>query len=293
MKDFAQIIFYELKILTRKKLNYVLLPILLYFLHYSIYDGLTNLTASGYVLQILILGVMIISFQSFIEEHVQDYQELLLVIERRYIYNSAKLFANCIFITLINAIILLVVLIYGFYQGQPEWIIYESIKYIILYFYISSIISVIIGASIASLLKNKLGYAVLIFVGICIGPLGKSVCQTIITILNINYNKTNDFINFINIGQYDIYEGFNFLYGFEIETGRFIHRGIYLLSILSIFYIIKGFKEKREPLKYITTVVITVILLISLVKVASYPRYIYKPGQVGDDAKGVHDNMFY
>ena len=291
MKKFAQITFYELKMIIRTKLNYVLLPILLYFLYYSIYDGVTNLTLSGYVLQILIIGAMIISYQSFKQEYIQGYEELLQVIGRRYIQNSARLFANCIFLTLINVVILGITIIYGILQTQPEWIIHESVKYIILYFYISSIISIVIGASIASLIKNKFGYALLVFVGICIGPLGKGVCETIATMLNIN--NLNDFINAINIGQYDIYEGFNFLYGFEIESGRFIHRGIYLLSLLCVFYLIKVLKEKRQQLKYITTIVCAVILLLPLVNIARYPRYIYKPGIIGDDAKGVHDYLFY
>ena len=291
MKEFAQITFFEFKMIIRTKLNYVLLPILLYFLYYSIYDGVTNLTLSGYVLQILILGAMIISYQSFKQEYIQGYEELLQVIGKRYILNSARLFANCIFMTLINAMILGITIIYGFYQNQPEWIIHESVKYIILYFYISSIISIVIGGSIASVIKNKLGYALLIFVGICIGPLGKGVCEAIATILNIN--NLNDFINAINIGQYDIYEGFNFLYGFEIESGRFIHRGIYLLSLLCVFYIIKGLKEKKEQLKYITTIACTVIVLLPLVNITRYPIYIYKPGIIGDDAKGVHDYLFY
>lgn len=186
MKKFAQITFYELKMIIRTKLNYVLLPILLYFPYYSIYDGVTNLTLSGYVLQILIIGAMIISYQSFKQEYIQGYEELLQVIGRRYIQNSARLFANCIFLTLINVVILGITIIYGILQTQPEWIIHESVKYIILYFYISSIISIVIGASIASLIKNKFGYALLVFVGICIGPLGKGVCETIATMLNIN-----------------------------------------------------------------------------------------------------------
>ena len=63
-------------------------------MYYSINGGVTNLTLSGYVVQILILGSMIISYQSFIQDYVQGYEELLQVIGRRHIYNSAKLFAN-------------------------------------------------------------------------------------------------------------------------------------------------------------------------------------------------------
>lgn len=264
---------------------------MIYFLHYSIYDGVTNLTLSGYVLQILILGAIIISYQSFVQEHIQGYEELLKVIGRRYICNTAKLLANCIFMTLINALILIIVLIYAFYQGQPKWIIYESVIYIILYYYICSIISIVMGASIASLVKNKFGYGVLIFIGICIGPLGKGVCEVILTMLGID--SLSDLINLINIGQYDIREGFNFLYGFEIESGRFIHRGIYLLSILSVFYIIEGFRDKREKLKCITTVALAVLVLLPLLNMTRYPRYIYKPGVIGNDAKSVHDYMLY
>ncbi len=291
MKDFLEITLYELKTLVRTKQNHLFLPILLYFMYYSINGGVTNLTLSGYVVQILILGSMIISYQSFIQDYVQGYEELLQVIGRRHIYNSAKLFANIFFVILTNTILLLVMLIFAFYQGQPEWIIYEAVKYIILYYYISSIISVVIGASIALLIKNKIGYAVLISVGIFIGPLGKGVLETIATILNIG--NLNDFINMINIGQYDVNEGFNFLYGFEIEIGRFIHRGIYLLSVITVFYIITGLKEKREQIKYIITIIFLVILLLPLVNETRSPRYIYKPGLIGDDAKSVHDNMYY
>ena len=41
----------------------------------------------------------------------------------------------------------------------------------------------------------------------------------------------------INLGQYNPYVGMNYLYGFEIESKRYMHHVVILFVILALYFI--------------------------------------------------------
>lgn len=291
MKQLSNSISLELKLLLRSKINYILVILSTYFLYSAIKDGLRDLTLSGYVVQILILGSMLIGYNIFNKERYEGCDELFRCTVNIRIKYFAKIVSSSIYITSINLILTIFTIIWGTWLGEPSIIIKESILYIALYFSLSSLVSIIIGAIIALSIKGKMSYVILIFVSFMIGPLNMQIYEILTGVLgDIMLTKI---VALSNLGQYDIHMGFDNLYGFEIESSRFLHHLIYLQLSLIILVLILLMKEKRSRKNLITTILsMTVVISIS-----SYyynkPSFAYKSGRAEPESRNRYDTYYY
>lgn len=291
MKRLLRIVFLENKINRRTAIFYILALPLLYFMYYSICDGITSLTFSAYVVQILILGTMLIGYQTCVREERNDCKDVMFITSNRYTMVIARLLAALLFVSVLCLGVLVFVLTFAHFHGEKKWIVYEAILYWALYYWLVGIISVLFGQIIGLFGRNKLSYLVMLLISVSIGPLGKEFVELIATILHIKCLRT--FAAAITIGQYDAYQGFNYLYGFEIESKRFYHRLLYICILYMIFNLIYIIKRKKYISKCIIQIGIFGMLSMITFSLYNNPDYCRKTGIMEDTAQSVYDVEYY
>ena len=294
LRNFLTILKNECKIVFRTKIFYVVLLPLMYFLYYSIFDGITSLTFSGYVVQILILVSMLIGYQNSVREEKENCLELLSLAKNRYTACLCKLLATEFYLLFLNICLIMVVILFGSHLQTASWIMKEAVWYMVLYFGISSIIGGLIGFLVGVFGRYKISYLILLFLGVAIGPLGKEFLELFGTLLHIPVFR--NLAGIITVGQYDATQGFNYLYGFEIESKRFFHRVCYMLILFLVWQLVFWWKEHNcynRTRKVFKSVIITVALLVVVFIQFKNPCYVQKTGHMEDSAQNLYDLLYY
>lgn len=291
MKQLCNSISIELKLLLRNKINYILVILSTYFLYSAIKDGLRDLTLSGYVVQVLILGSMLLGHNIFNKERYEGCDELFNCIGNISIKYCSKIIAGIIYVLFINLILIIITVFFGIWFGEHSIIIKEAVLYTILYFLLSSIVSAIIGSVIAVSIKGKFSYVILILISFMIGPLNMQIYEILTGVLgDIMLTK---FVALTNLGQYDIHMSFDNLYGFEIESTRFLHHFIYFEISLLILGFILLIKKKSDK-KNLAIFILPIILLISIsLYYYNKPSFVYKSGRAEPESRNRYDTYFY
>lgn len=291
MKKLFRLLFLENIINRRTAVFHILVLPLLYFMYYSICDGITSLTFSAYVVQILILGTMLIGYQTCVREERNDCKDVMFITSNRYTMVIARLLAALLFVSVLCLGVLVFILVFAHFQGTKKWIVDEAILYWALYYWLVGIISVLFGQILGFFGRNKLSYLIMLLLSVSIGPLGKEFVELIATILHIKCLRT--FAAAITIGQYDAYQGFNYLYGFEIESKRFYHRLMYICILYLIFNLIYIIKRKKHISKCIIQIGVFGILATITFCLYNNPDFCRKTGIMEDTAQSIYDVEYY
>lgn len=287
--------YYETLLLFRKKIYYIVYLPLLYFLYYSINDGITSLTFSAYVVQTLILGCMLIGFQNTVREEKEMDKQVLLLVPKRHLMLMARTMATQLYVTVINIVLLAEIYLFAFILKTPTWIRREALIYWGFYFVMPSMISVIIGQIIALFGERKVSYIVMLLIGISIGPLGKEFLELIATILNTSVLRA--VAGMLSIGQYDAHEPFHYLYGYEIESKRIWHRVCFLLVTEIVWSVICWRKQyciniKKGTFYFKKILIIIICLSLSIVQY-NQMCFCRKTGIMEDTAQALYDMSYY
>ncbi|MBS4535126.1 hypothetical protein GOQ29_05770 [Clostridium sp. D2Q-14] len=253
MKKLFKIITMEFRMLYRSKWNYLIIPLLLFYLFFSIRYGVSHLTLSGFLVQALMIGSMIIGYQSNTRDEKENYRELFLVIGDRHITINAKIIASYIYISCVNLIVIIFMIITSIVLKNPIWIIVEAI----IYFYLSSLISVTIGFIIGVFMKSNIAYIFIVLLSIIIGPLGRDIYEIVIS--RVHLDNFRRIINIVNIGQ----QGF-------------LHSLIYLFVMVIILYLSLSIKEKKKGKVFLLYAFILILPCIALIHYNGIPNFIYK-----------------
>lgn len=284
---------FELALVFRNKLYYIIYLPLLYFLYYSIHDGITSLTFSAYVVQTLILGCMLIGFQNVVREERENDKQILLLVPNRHLMLMARTAAAQIYVIVINIVLLAEIYLFAVIQKTPSWIRKEAVVYWFLYFVMPSLISVMTGQIIAMFGWGKVSYIFMLLIGISIGPLGKEFLEMIATILNTK--SIRNVAGIVTIGQYDAHESFNYLYGFEIESKRIWHRICYLLMTVLLWNLMCWWKQRHDKKNRFYMEKIVFVLLCLTLSVPQYNQMVFcqKTGIMEDTAQVLYDYGYY
>lgn len=286
-------LFFELALVFRNKLYYIIYLPLLYFLYYSINDGITSLTFSAYVVQTLILGCMLIGFQNVVREEREKDKQILILVPNRYLMLETRTIATQIYVIVINIVLLAEIYLFTIIQKTPLWIRKEALVYWFLYFIMPSLIAVMIGQIIAMFGWRKVSYIIMLLIGISIGPLGKEFLEVIATILNTD--SLRNVAGIVTIGQYDAHEPFNYLYGYEIESKRIWHRICYLLITEVLWNMICWWQEKYFTKRKFYIKKMLLILLCLSFSISQYNQVVFcrKTGIMEDTAQVLYDYEYY
>lgn len=296
MKKIKSTVKYELLQILRQKIFYIILPISMFFLFFSTQRGLAEITLSAYVVQTLIFGFLFMGYQVGIRDKNHGYDQIIKKMDNSFAESIGKIIALWIYCIMINLVLILEVIILGKIYQSPSWLIVESIQYILLYFLLSSMISATLGMLTSAIITSKLAYFVLLIVGASIGPLGVGIFEQICALLNIDPIWLKSFFVWINLGQYNPYVGMNYLYGFEIESKRYMHHVVILFVILALYFIAVKFKkyETAKFKKSASKALIIVTLLIGINTIIYLkPTFVYKSGTTDNYGKDVQDYLYY
>lgn len=287
---------YELLQILRQKMFYIILPISMFFLFFSTQRGLAEITLSAYVVQVLVLGFLFMGYQVGIRDKNHGYDQIIKKMDNSFLESIGKIIALWIYCSMINLVIILEVIILGKIYQSPSWLIIESIQYVLLYFLLSSMISAILGMLTSVIINSKVAYFVLLVIGASVGPLGVEIFQQICALLNINPMWLKSFFVWINLGQYDPYVGMNYLYGFEIESKRYMHHIVILLIVLALYFLaIKFRKHETAKLKKSASKSLIIVILLIGISTTIYlkPAFLYKSGTTDVYGKDIQDYLYY
>ncbi|MCR5836725.1 MAG: hypothetical protein K6G88_09480 [Lachnospiraceae bacterium] len=283
MKRFLKLFYLEMMINIRTLIYYILIMPLIFYTFFSIKDGLGDITASAYVVQILIVGTMIVGYQICTREEKDECKGILLISKCRMEMVNARALAAIVFNVIFSLIVLLVIVIFYCVGVKEKWLINEVIMYWFIYFFLVAIISTLIGQIIGNIINSKLSYLLIIFISVAIGALGKEFLELFGTTLHISLFKKIS--GYISVGQYDAFEKINYLYGLEIESKRLFHRLLYIALLVIILKIVMCIKQKCNVSECIKQIAVSGIVCIIAFMLFSNPTFCRKTGHMEEEGK--------
>ncbi|MBE2908639.1 hypothetical protein HPK01_11025 [Anoxybacillus flavithermus] len=116
---------------------------------------------------------------------------------------------------------------------------YDAFLYIVLYWGLSFLLSMLIGALLASWFKGKIIYPLILFVWALIGPANSYFFGTA-----ASKSLFSDFLAWINLGEPNPLALFNDLYGFELSVYHWMKK-LFMLLLISFLFLFTHFIRKR------------------------------------------------
>ena len=258
------------------------------------FDGIASLTFSGYVVQILILGAMLIGYQCTIREENCACRDVLFISANRFMMLLARLLAAVAYVMLLCVALLVEIIAMGVLLDTPMWIMKEAVLYWLLYFLLAGVISTMFGQIVGMFGAHKISYLILIFISISIGPLGKEFLELVATLLH--FVGLRSIAARITVGQYDAHQEFDYLYGFEIESKRFYHRILYIGILFLLWNLLYLIKEKRNISFSKTRLFYSMGVVLfcgGMFFLYQQPIFCRKTGFMEDTAQSLYDYEYY
>lgn len=221
----------------------------------------TSLTLSAYWVQILIFLGLFIGYYYGKNEFYNNCDEIIASLPNAYVLKQISKIINIIIIGLIIFITSTVAIMSYFFVNKVNAIYYfSSIKYIFLYWFLTFIISGILGIILGNVFYSKAVYFIIIFVGLLVGP----ICMDIIDpLLDQFHIILHPYFMAINLGQLDPHKGMNSLFGYEMQKELWIIRLILILCLCTVLIILFYRYEENKIKKKINTAC-TILILIML-----------------------------
>lgn len=281
----------EFKLFFRDVKNYIPIIIPIILLGIAILDSgipIEIYNGSSFVTQAIILSFMFIGYNlGSNEKQCCEIFDLIKNAKKEKII--AKVLFSLVLITLINLLFYLVsviVLKVGHADGIFYW---EGLQYSIIYWFLPSCISFILGLIFSILMSGVLPYGFIIITSFLIGPVNKEISQLIGINEIIDLRKA---IVELNIGQYGNYS-IDPIYGLEVEPKRLLHNIIFLLVVIMILFIIVGVKERIKEANYLCYMGLMTMVLCVFIFNYIKPSFVYKNGHYEDTSKSYYDILYY
>jgi hypothetical protein len=281
--SFCNIIWLEFKSLFKVKLSYMIIFIIILSLFNRFFIGLMGLHTLENTILIIIFGFAILGNIISTTEIRDGCYDLLKSIGNRSLFYTSKLLSGYIYTTLINFILILFILYIGFINHDSKFLTIESIRFALLYFYLTAIISLTIGFIIGLLVHNKLSYFIVVVISGFIGIIAKRLYMA-------NLNK---FIKQFHLGIFDPMQMPSQFYGFDTEIYRFLHHFVILAILLLLFLIILFYKDRKNK-KIISIFLIiftfTNIFLLNLYSKPYFVRYTEGPESIFQEEESFYED---
>lgn len=256
MRRIGECLIVELKLLYRKRLMWICIPLFLLYalllpITTSSIDSMYTFYLNTYLLMAGMLFTMLLGYNLINNEDKHSCEELFSSIPQGKKYKVyGKLSAILLIILLLNLLILFINFMFYIFYGTPLVFYIEGFKFMLLYFVLSCAITGILGMIIGILIKKRAAYFLILVFWLLFGPSRDIVYFPIFRILKIQCKNflLADFLNLMPIDAGSIPPLF---YGYPLELTRWYHKGMLLftlLLLLSLLVIIKSYKVSLSKL---------------------------------------------
>lgn len=282
----------ELRLTFRSVLVWVALLAVLAMLFQIIFSRVLNtdiggaLTSTAAIVQCGIFAFLTIGFSMIRREWAVSADEVFQSIDGAVFI---KWVAKIISIFTSAAIILFFILV-GLYfiywtQDVPFVFYKDALLYLILYYFLPFCISGLIGLLLGSIMYSRIVYIILIIIGILIGPLNSLILENVMAMFDMDLSP---FLNAMNLGQSDIHNPFEPVYGYPMEVSRWLIKLLWIMVLMLLIQLHVSFKihSKLNVRNYLATglsagiSVIIVLFVIQedqvLVTTPSVSSYLYE-----------------
>ncbi|NMI07146.1 hypothetical protein HF638_24445 [Paenibacillus sp. SZ31] len=255
----------ELLLLHRNRWSYlIVLSSLLYFGYRSLdsirsYQPGEAVNATAYIIQAAIFMFLIYGILLARQETTDESEELFRTINNAYEIKLVGKVIHLIIISLAFSSLHILVLFSLFALfGVPSQFYYASLMYFLLYWVLSFIVCGILGIVLGTTIRSKLVFPIMIIAGIFLGPLNQIVFIAATKTMPVWMQKL---MFLINLGQSDPFRVYHIVYGFPVESFRFISKlFIFIMAIILITFVIFNLNSRKNN-KTVNTVLLTVLLL--------------------------------
>lgn len=251
----------EFKIMIKSKLNIILLILAMSYNLYlyanylfTVYEPGQVFVKSSYSVQGGILAFIMLGIHLERAEKICNIKEVIETIHNGMI---KKIIAKFLFVLMITTMYVLINIVSIYFLFSINKIPFSSfytdgIKYMLLYWEISFIISAMIGFFIAHCFKGKIVYIIALVIWLLISPMNYPFFIQLGILFKLD--NTFELLDFFNLGQNNIYYPYNSFYGFSLENFQWIKKLLFF-SILFGLNLIVIFRKGIQKSK-------TIILLI-------------------------------
>ncbi|ARP44641.1 hypothetical protein GTHT12_03775 (plasmid) [Geobacillus thermodenitrificans] len=222
-------------------------------------EGLVRMSFSlqAGILIFLFLGVLFVRIEE--KSHLEEVFRTIPHATRN------KFFGKLLFFLLI--IVFMTMIIWGIHYylfsergiTTPSFYVH-TFQYLLLYWSLTFFVSLLIGILVASWMKGKLVYPIILFIWILIGPVNTYFLG------NVAANPSiGDFLVWINLGEPNPTALFNDLYGFELSSYHWIKKFMILTILSALLYITFYCKKAFFKINKIFIIITSTFLLLTIV----------------------------
>jgi len=254
----------ELLLLHRNKWIYLIVSCSLLYFGYRSLESIRSfqpgeaVNATAYIIQAAIFMFLIYGILLARQETTDESEEVFRTINNAY---ELKLLGKMIHIIIVSLIFssahILVLFSLFIIFDIPSPFYYSSLMYFLLYWVLSSIICGIIGIVFGAKIRSKLVFPIVIVTGILLGPLNQIVFISATKTLPVWLQKL---MFLINLGQSDPFRVYHIVYGFPIESFRFISKIFILLIAISLIILVILNLSFRKNNKVINIILFFILL---------------------------------
>ncbi|WP_434748183.1 hypothetical protein [Paenibacillus amylolyticus] len=202
------------------------------------------LTSTAAIVQCGIFVFLTIGFSMIRRERVVSVDEVFHSLEGAVLI---KWVAKIISIFIFSAITLCCILIglyFIYWTQEVPFVFYkEALLYLVLYYFLPFCISGLIGLLLGSILYSRIVYMILIVIGILIGPLNSLVLENVMAMFNMDLSPL---LNMLNLGQSDIHNPFEPVYGYPMEVARWLMKLLWIMVLVLFIQLHVSLKIHRR-----------------------------------------------
>ncbi|MGF9891225.1 hypothetical protein ABEX78_21430 [Priestia megaterium] len=279
---------FYLKLLARTKVVPILLigtfvyGIYVFYLYASLKDAPTTLVANpivcGFMACYLFMGI----YLGKIDEK-EEIQETFGVIRNAILHKTVSKFLLVLSLVVLMTVFFFVLFVYFFFTKDFNdfTFFWSALKYIWLYWGMSSLIMFLTGNLLTLLLRGKLVYLLALIIFVVTIPINYAVFGTeIMTSSHFRVDKI------LNLGEPNLTRVYNSFYGFSLDV---IHwdKKIFVNALLLTIYTLIW--RKRKTISTTTFKILFIPLLVCLV---GSSLYLTKPFQVLSDNDNIYKDYY-
>lgn len=291
-------LFYEAKMFFSQRLIYILIPLAIFYLFMGLQETVIMLPLT-YVMQFLVFGFLVIGYWTGVREPSEGSSSVIQATPFAYKHWKAKVLSPSAYVIALNLVLIFVfVAVAAMEQVGFSWIL-GGVRFMILYFTLPSLISLMIGLILAQFVRSKLAYAIILVLGFFLGPLGGEIFRTFMRFLFAEggenadrlYSFGSNLINTFRLSPYSYNNLPNELYGYVAESVNYYRTLCFLFVVSGAYFLIQMMKavypKSKRHLSVIGGSSLAFALLFGVLM--QQPVFVYRQGHADSLGDGVYD----
>lgn len=271
-----RIMIYENKQFYEKPFFLLFIPLFIFYLVAPLMQTSVLALPITYVTQYLIFAFLIIGYQRGMKDRHFNAQSVFRLTPSGFKRPLSILFSLFLFAFVFSALLFLSYVFVIFTQhAEFSWVI-EGARYALLYFFLPSCISGVIGLLVSLRFHNKTAYLLLLLIGVILGPLSTFLLGTVFSFLFINNDGhvpgfIESFVSMIqniNLGEYAMGIEADPLYGFATERLRIFRVFAIFLFLVGLYLFLtlrKMHYKSKRPLTLLSGACLFIAVICAVV----------------------------